>query len=236
MRRDIAMPHTHSRLRRSLLIAAPLLTGSLLLAHPLPDMSATGLAELPRGIVLYALLAPIADQFLLVHALFPAALALLGLSVISLLAGVPGPAAAVSRAGAVVFGVAYILYETLIGTVTGLLIRGAASLPPEAQAVIGDAIHRNFTDPVFGDLPSVIAVTAWLSWLVAVIAAAVSLRAVGRPRVPCALLGFSAVFVSHASPLGPLGMLLFLLAVIGLERARAPQRAARPAPAAAVRG
>jgi hypothetical protein len=172
------------------------------------------------------MLAPIAERFLLVHALFPVALILPGLSVILLLDGVRGLAAALSRVCAVIFSASYIVYETIIGTVTGLLIRDAAALPLAEQGGIGDAISRTFTDPVFGDLPSLVSVIAWLSWLFAVTLAAVALRRVVRPLVACSLLGLSCVFVSHSSPLGPLGMLLFLAAVVALERAREPHQVA----------
>jgi hypothetical protein len=166
------------------------------------------------------MLAPIADSFRAVHLLFPVALALLGLSVVLLLEGVRGFAAQFSRVSAAVFVVTYIMYETIIGTVTALLVRGAASLSPAEQAVIGDAIHRNYTDPILGDLPSVISVTAWLFWIVAVTLAAFALRRLGKPLGACVLLGLSFMFISHASMLGPLGMLFFLLAVLGVERVR----------------
>jgi len=210
------------RLRRSILIGTPLLTGILLLFHPLPDSAELGMTELPKGLTLYELMAPIADGFLVVHMLFPLALALLGLSVILLLDGVRGIPANVSRASAFVFVLSYTLYETIIGTVTGLLVRGAASLTPAEQSAIGDAIYRNYTDPLLGDLPSVLSLTAWLSWLVAVVLAAFALRRSGKPLGACILLGISFVFISHASMLGPLGMLFFLFAVIGVERARSP--------------
>jgi len=209
-------------LRRSILIGTPLLTGILLLFHPLPESAQTGMTELPKGLALYELMAPIADGFLVIHVLFPLALALLGLSVILLLNGVRGIAANLSRASAFVFVITYILYETIIGTVTGLLIRDAASLSPAEQAVIGDVIYRNYTDPILGDLPSVLSVTAWISWLLAVALAAFALRRSGKPLGACILLGISFVFISHASMLGPLGMLFFLFAVIGVERARSP--------------
>jgi hypothetical protein len=61
-------------------------------------------------------MAPIIDSFLAVHVLFAPALALLGLSVILLLNGVPGTAARISRVSAFVFAVTYIMYETIIGT------------------------------------------------------------------------------------------------------------------------
>jgi hypothetical protein len=210
------------RLRRSILIGTPLLTGILLLFHPLPESPEMTSTELPQGLILYQLMAPIADGFLIVHLFFPVALALLGLSVILLVDGVRGIAARISRVSAFVFVLSYIVYETIIGTVTALLIRSAASLPPAEQAVIGDAVYRNFTDPVLGDLPSVLSVTAWLSWLFAVTLAAFALRRSGKPLGACILLGLSFVFISHASMLGPLGMLFFLFAVIGVERAESP--------------
>jgi hypothetical protein len=205
-----------------ILVGTPLLTGILLLFHPLPESAETGHPVLPQGLALYELLAPIADGFLFVHVLFPLMLALLGLSVFLLLDGVRGIPANISRVSALVFVLTYIIYETIIGTVTGLLIRGAAALPPDEQAVIGDAIYRNYTDPILGDLPSILSVTAWLSWITAVSMAAIALRRSGKPLGACLLLGLSFIFVSHASMLGPLGMLFFLLAVVSLERSSSP--------------
>jgi hypothetical protein len=212
------------RLRRMILFGTPVLTGTLLLFHPLPESTEMEHTELPHGLALYELMAPIADGFLMVHILFPIALALLGLSVILLVDGVHGTAATLSRVNAFVFVITYIMYETIIGTVTPLLIRSAASLPPVEQAVIGDAVYRNFTDPILGDLPSVVSVTAWLSWIFAVTLASFALRRSGKPLGASILLGLSFIFVSHASMLGPLGMILFLLAVIGIERAAVPAR------------
>jgi hypothetical protein len=208
------------RLRRLILFGTPILTGILLLLHPLPESAEMEHTELPQGLALYELMAPIADGFLVVHILFPIALALLGLSVILLVDGVHGTAAMLSRVSAFVFVITYIMYETIIGTVTALLIRNAAALSLAEQAVIGDAVYRNFTDPILGDLPSVVSVTTWLSWTFATALAAFALRRSGKPLGACILLGLSFIFISHASMLGPLGMLLFLFAVIGIERAK----------------
>jgi hypothetical protein len=210
------------RLRRLVLIGTPLLTLILLLFHPRPNPAEMGLTEPLGGMDVYTLLAPVADRFLAVHVLFAPALALLGLSVILLLNGVRGTAARISRVSAFVFVVTYIMYETIIGTVTALLIRGAAALPPDEQAVIGDAVFRNYGDPIWGDGPSVLFLVASLTWPLAVIVAAFALRRSGKPILPCILLGLSFIFTSHASPLGPLGMLLFLLAAVGMERAGSP--------------
>ena len=209
------------QLRRLILMGTPLLTGILLLFHPLPDTAESVQMDQLEGIDWYNLMAPIADQFLAVHVLFALALALLGLTVILLLDGVPGLAAKISRVCAFIFSVTYIMYETIIGTVTALLVRGAAALPPDEQAVIGAAVYRNFVDPILGDLPSILSIVAWLSWLLAVTLAAFALRRWGKPLVSCILLGLSFIFISHASLLGPVGMLLFLLAVVAIERAAA---------------
>ncbi|HSL45041.1 MAG TPA: hypothetical protein VK897_16535 [Anaerolineales bacterium] len=221
------IPQDQPRLRRFILIGTPLLTGILLLFHPLPEAAEMEHTGLPQGLALYELMAPIAEGFLIVHLLFPLALALLGLSVVLLLDGVQGIAAIVSRVCAFVFTISYIVYETIIGTVTGLLIRDAAALSPADQAVIGDVIYRNYTDPALGDLPSVVSLTAWLSWLLAVTLAAFALRRSGKPLGACILLGLSFIFISHASMLGPLGMLFFLFSAVGIERAGSAVRTGR---------
>lgn len=205
-----------SPVRRVTLIGTPILTLILVLMHPLPDAADMPATGAPSGMDVYNMMAPMADRFLAVHAIFALALGLLGLSVVLLLRDVRGMAASVSRASAFVFAVTYIMYETIIGTVTALMVRGAAALPVEEQAVIGAAIYRNFQDPLFGDVPSLLSMMAWLSWTSAVLLAAFALWRSGRPRVPCVLLALSFVFVSHASPLGPLGMLLFLMGVVGV--------------------
>ena len=94
------IPQNQTRFRRLILIGTPILTATMLLFHPLPEAAETGMTELPEGLALYELMAPIAEGFLIVHLLFPLALALLGLSVILLLNGVQGITATISRVSA----------------------------------------------------------------------------------------------------------------------------------------
>jgi hypothetical protein len=209
--------------RRLILIGTPFLTGILLLFHPRPGSREMGLADLTGGMDVFALLGPVADLFLAVHVLFAPLLALLGLSVILLLDGVRGLAANISRISAFVFSVTYIMYETIVGTVSALLVRSAAALSPDEQAVISDAVNRLFDDPVLGDGPSILFLIASLSWPLAITLAAFALRRSGKPLVPCILLGLSFIFTLHASPLGTFGMILFLLAVVVIERAESPE-------------
>ena len=213
------------RLRRLILFGTPLLTGILLLFHPRPGSAGMEPVEQAVGMDVYAILAPVADLFLAVHVLFAPALALLGLSAILLLNGVRGIAAKISRVSAFVFVVSYPMYETIIGTTPALLVRGAAGLSPDKQTVISSAVNRIFADPVLGDGPSVLFIVASLSWPLAVTLAAFALRRSGKPLGLCILLGLSSIFTFHASPLGSAGMLLFLLAAVGIERAGSPAAA-----------
>ncbi|MEJ2263716.1 MAG: hypothetical protein P8X95_09740, partial [Anaerolineales bacterium] len=79
-------------------------------------------------------------------------------------------------------------------------------------------------------LPDAPATPAWLHGRRCLVAgmgpigllAALALRRSGKPLVPCILLGLSFILVFHSPPVGPIGMLLFLLAVVGIERAGSP--------------
>lgn len=209
------------RLRLLLLLGTPVLTLLLLLFHPRPDPSTVGTLQPSGGMDVVALLGPVAGRFLVVHVLFAPLLALLGLSVVRLLDGVRSQAATLARISAFVFAVSYIMYETIAGTATSLLARGALALSPEGQAVISAAVNRILGNPILGD-PSFLFAIASLSWSLAVIPAAVALRRTGHPRLPCILLGLSFIFFSHASLLGLVGLLLFFFGVVGVERAKTP--------------
>lgn len=210
------------QMRRLIIIGTPLLTGILLLFHPTPGLAELAQMEHPESLDVYAFIAPVADRFLAVHAVFPLGIALLGLSVILLLNGVGGIVAAISRASAFVFAVTYTMYEMIVGTATAVLVRGAAALPPGEQAVIAAAANRIWRDPIFGDSPSTLYTIAALSWLLAVALAAFALRCSGKPLLACILLGLSFIFVFHAPPLGSIGMLFFLLAAVLVERRESP--------------
>jgi hypothetical protein len=172
------------------------------------------------GLLIFSLLAPVTGPFLAIHVIFAPALALLGLAVVLLLNGVRGIVAAISRISAFVFAITYVMYETIVGTTPALLIQSAETLAPGEQAVIGDAVLRLLKDPLLGDGPSLLSSIAMLSWPLAVILAAVALRRSGEPLSACILLGLSSIFTLHASPLGPLGLLLFALAAWRIERTR----------------
>lgn len=212
----------HPMLRRLILFGAPLLTFIVLVFHPIGDLAELMEAEQFTDIDVYAFIAPVADRFIIVHVLFAPMIALMGLAVLLLVNHQRGIAAAISRVSASVFIVMYIIYETIIGTTSGVLVRSAASLPAEEQAIIADMVNSLWNNPIFGD-GGLIATIAMLAWALAVTSAAVSLYRSGKPLGACLLLGFSFMFAFHAPPLGTIGLALFLLAVWRLERTQEPQ-------------
>jgi hypothetical protein len=203
---------------QTLLQSSPLPPLVVLIFHPIGDLTELLEAEQFTDIDVYAFIAPVADRFIAVHVLFAPLIALMGLAVVLLINRQQGLAAVISRIAAAVFVVTYIMYETVIGTASGVLVRLSAPLSADEQAVIAELINRLWNDPTFGD-GAVIATIAMLSWVLAVTAAAVSLYRSGKPLGACLLLGFSFMFAFHAPPLGPIGLGLFLIAVWRLEQA-----------------
>lgn len=208
----------HPALRKLILFGAPLLTFALLVFHPIGDLSQLMEAEQFTEIDVYAFIVPVANRFIIVHVLFAPMIALMGLAVLLLVNHQRGIAATLSRAATGVFIVMYIMYETIIGTASGVLIRSAASLPTEEQVVVSAMVNNLWSDPIFGD-GALISTIAMLAWALAVTAAAVSLYRSGKPLGACLLLGFSFMFAFHSPPLGTMGLALFLLAVWRLEQA-----------------
>jgi hypothetical protein len=200
--------------RRLVVLVAPIFAGLVLLFHP-----AGGIPEPGKPVDVFGFVAPVADRFVLVHLLFAPAIGLLGVALFSLLDGLRGRAATVSRVATAVFVVFYVAYESIVGTATGYLIRTSLSLPSAQQAVIADAASRLWSDPIFGDFPALVPLLAALGWSVAVFAAAIALRRRGAPFFACLMLVLSSALTIHVPPFGPTAMLLFLLAVVWLDRA-----------------
>lgn len=201
--------------RRLVLFGAPLFTGIVLLFHPRP--SSFPQPGVPFDV--FGFIAPAATRFVIVHILLAPALGLLGLAMFLLLGGLRGRLATISRVATAVFVVAFVAYESIVGTATGSMVRHALSLPPTEQKVIADAAVQMWTDPIVGDAPGVISQIAFAGWTIAVITAAIALGRAGAPIPACVLLVLAIGLTLHALPTGPIGMLCFLLAAILFERA-----------------
>jgi len=147
-----------------------------------------------------------------------------------------GFAAGLCRAGAFVFGVSWIAFDTAAGVTTGILLESArASGAPEAWR---GAIMSIWEHPIVGAGASpgsapLLAVTGTFAWLVGCLAAALALRRAGTSWIPTVLLVISGVsflaFRTHASPGGPLAFGALAAAAASLRWASPRLDAARQA-------
>jgi hypothetical protein len=102
------------------------------------------------------------------------------------------------------------------------------ALPQAERATGADLVHdfadniliRNFG--VFGNIGSLALITA-------AIAAGVALRRAGAPASVAVLLGLSGFLITaHPPPYGPVGLVLFIVAVVLYVRSRSGERAGAP--------
>jgi hypothetical protein len=122
-----------------------------------------------------------------------------------------------------------------MGIGTGVLIQDVNGLPAAERATGWDLVNE-FTDSIFVRDFGVFNVIGSLSLITATIAAGIALR--GQAGVPVSvpiLLGLCGFMISaHPPPFGPIGLVLFVAAVLLNARsqaaARAPARLAQPHP------
>jgi hypothetical protein len=206
------------------LIGVPLLWAILLLFHPGGEGTELTYAEVQDKVTAWM---AVHIGMMLFIPLFAAVLYLL-------LRGVEGTAAWVSRIALVPFVIFYGTWEALQGIGVGILVDEVNKLPAAERATGADLVHdfadniliRNFG--VFGNIGSLALITA-------AIAAGVALRRhAGAPLSVAALLGVSGFLITaHPPPYGPIGLALFIAAVLLFVRSQAalrPDRSASPQP------
>lgn len=205
-----------SRGEVALLIGVPLAWAILLLFHP------TG-----EGEDFYPVVADEVTPWLIVHVGTLLFVPLIGAVVYSLLRGIPGTAARISRIALVPFVLFYTAWEVLVGIGLGLLVDEVKGLPAGEQAA-GRKVVEEFAD---GGVIRAFELIGTGSLLVALAAAGVALR--GRAGVPLAvpvLLILAAIPIAwHVTPFGQVGLALFIGAVFLAVRARPPRGVAGPA-------
>src|SRR5215467_13832365 len=191
------------RWKAAVMLGAPLLTGSLLLLHP----NAIGLS--PEDWV--QLIASLGERFLVLHVLLLPLWPVLGLIVLWMLPQ-QGTASRVSRIALAAYVVLYPAFDSLVGIGTGVLLDYRATLNAAGQAVLDPAIQRIFFDPT--GLPELLAIVGSVAWIVAAIAAAISLwRPAGwRVAVPLVASGILMGW-GHVWPMGPLANVALVVAV-----------------------
>jgi hypothetical protein len=186
------------------LVGVPLLWGILLLFHPVGDD-------------FYDAVADALTRWLTVHIGTMLFIPLLAAVMFLLLRGVEGTAAKVSRVALAVFAVFYLVFEAVIGIGTGVLVDNLDGFPASERS---DLVEDYVNSPII----EVFEIAGSVGWLVAAFAGAIALsrRADGRRSVAVALLlVLSAVPISfHVTPFGPVGLAMFIGAVLLIVRDR----------------
>jgi hypothetical protein len=215
---------TFSSRQLAFMIGVPAAWGILLLFHPTGD--ADGFYDAIDSNVV---------PWVTVHLGMGVFVPLFAGAVYLLLRGVQSTAAMVSRIGLVVFAIFYVAWELVLGVGTGLFTEEVNALP-EAQKPVGAELVDAYGES------GVIAALSYVGSIglaVALIAAAVALRRVYRLGwAPIALMIVAIPFIAiHEPPFGPVGLALFIAAVLLIARERASVATAgsppldRPAPA-----
>lgn len=188
-------------IRWLLLVGTPLALAIALWFHP------TG------GTDLYGSLAPVAGTWIPLHFLLLGLFGLLGVCLYVLLDGYSSRVAAVGRIGVATYLVCYIAFEAIAGIATGLLVRGADSLPPAQQDGVATALQATIEPALL------LALVGTVGAIVAVTALATELRDEGAPAAPVALLAGLpvAVFAHGGAKLDAVAMGAFLVGVVWLE-------------------
>ena len=199
------------------LIGVPLLWAILLLFHPGGE-----------GDQIYLDAQDNVTRFLVVHVGMMLFIPLMAVVVYLLLRGVEGTAAWVSRIALVPFVVFYSAWEVFQGIGVGILVNELNGLPQAAPALREDLV-QDFAEHVLIGPFGVFGTIGSLGLIVAAIAAGVALyRHAGAPVSVPVLLAISGLLITvHPPPYGPIGLALFIVAV--LLYVRSQSRAAAPA-------
>jgi hypothetical protein len=207
-----ARPRAFSQREVAFLIGVPLLWGILLLFHPVGDE-------------FYSTISDALTRFLTVHVGTMLFIPLMAGVMLLLLRDVEGTAAWVARIAVAVFAVVYLVFEALVGIGAGLLVDNIDAVPASERAGLVE-------DYIESSLVKVFEVVGSAGWIVAAIAAAVALsrRADGSRSVAVILLlVLSAVPITfHVTPFGPVGLAMFIGAVLLVVRDRSAAREPRP--------
>jgi hypothetical protein len=193
------------------MIGVPAAWGILLLFHPTGD--ADGFYEVIEGNV---------TAWLAVHIGMAVFVPLFAGVVYLLLQGLDSTAARISRIGLAVFAVFYAAWELLLGGGTGILADKVDALPAAEQAVGRDLVESYAESGLIVAL----SVLGSVGLAVAMIAATVALRAAYRLGwAPLALMLLSLPLIAiHEPPFGPIGLALFIVAVLVFARQQAALR------------
>lgn len=215
-----------SRDELAFLIGVPLAWAVLLLFHPTGEGEAITYADVQQEVT----------RWLVVHLGMVIFIPLMAGAVYLLVRGIEGTAARVCRIALLLFVVFYGAWEALVGIGTGILVNDINGLAASDRAVAAPLVSEyndNILIRAFGVLGSI----GSLAFITAAIAAGLALhRHAGAPLAVTVLLAVSGFLITaHPPPFGPVGLALFIAAVLLLVRSQAaraaPARLTHPGPA-----
>ena len=203
-----------SRGEAAFILGVPLAWAVLLLFHPAGE-----------GDNVYADLQDDVTPFLVVHVGTMVFIPLLGAAVYLLIRGLDGTAAMVSRIGLALFVVFYTVWEALYGIGNGILAHEVNELPEAEQATGADLLQDYSEYPLIRNF-GVFAVIGTVGFIAAMLAAGIALRdRAGAPLSVVILLGLSGLLITgHPPPFGPIGLVLFVIAVVLFWRSQSAVR------------
>jgi hypothetical protein len=196
------------------LVGVPLAWAVLLLFHPTGGGEAITYAEVRDEVT----------AWLTVHLGMMVFIPLMAVAFYLLVRGIEGTAARVSRIALVPFVVFYGAFELLLGVGTGILVIDVNELAA-GQRAVGAAVVDEFADNILIRSFGVFVSLGNLAIVTAAIAAGVALRRqAGAPLSVPILLGLSGFLITaHPPPFGPIGLVLFIAAVLLFARSQARQ-------------
>jgi hypothetical protein len=216
-----------SRDQLAFLIGVPLAWAVLLLFHPTGEGEAITYADVRDEVT----------RWLVVHLGMVVFIPLMAGAVYLLVRGIESTVARVCRVALLFFVVFYGAFETLVGIGTGILVDDINGLAAADKAAAAPLVEQ-FNDNILIRGPiGVFTSIGGLAFIIAAIAAGVALhREAGAPLAVAVLLGLSGFLITaHPPPYGPLGLVLFIVAVVLFARSqatgRAPARVTQPGPA-----
>jgi hypothetical protein len=199
-----------SRAETAFVVGVPLAWGVLLLFHPSGDS-------------LFEAASSNTTAWLTVHLGTMIFIPLLATVLFVVLRRFDGTAALVSRIALAVFAIVYLAFEMLVGIGVGLLVDTSA--PKAVVDAYGDST-----------ILAVIETVGSLAWLVAVIAAGIAMfdRAHTRTSIAVVLLFVISApgVIIHVNPVGPIGLVLLVIALWLVMHEKAPVAAEEPLVAA----
>jgi hypothetical protein len=200
------------------MIGVPFAWAVLLLFHPMGE-----------GDDIYGELSDDVTRWLVVHVGTMVFIPLMAVAIYLLIRGIENTAARTCRIALATFALFYTAWEVLMGIGTGVLVQDVNALPG-VERPTGSVVVDEFTENVFVRDFGVFNIIGSVSLIIATIAAGLALRRqAGVPISVPILLGLCGFLISaHPPPFGPVGLALFIAAVLLYARSQAAPRTAAP--------